>query len=201
MFVVNDEIITGLPKVVRDTLRNLASKEDVEDITRMLLASLENVECYDEGERVEVELEAQILIENWSEGVEDLNGFTEDQLWEKLGLPDKKIPFFQEWTDPDALIDPWSAEGQTWLKDSTKGQHPLKPRWHQLVGIYRMLQRIFENKPVLLMDGVGLGKTMQAVGAIACLTYYRKHFEVKKQFPGDFGEYFGDSDIQILITF
>ncbi|KIN93226.1 hypothetical protein M404DRAFT_74152, partial [Pisolithus tinctorius Marx 270] len=123
----------------------------------------------------------------WREGVEALSKVTEEQLWRKLGFPDRQLPFFQRWTDPDDLIDPWSEEGKAWLANMPDKREPLQPRWHQLVGIYRMLERAFEGKPVLLMDGVGLGKTLQVLGTIACIAYYRRAFTLKGLFPGDFG--------------
>jgi hypothetical protein len=40
----------------------------------------------------------------------------------------------------------------------------------------------------MLMDGVGVGKTMQAVGLIACLAHYREHYRKHGKFPGKFGK-------------
>lgn len=51
-----------------------------------------------------------------------------------------------------------------------------------------MLERAFEGEPVLLMDGLGLGKTLQVLGVITCLAWYREYYERKKAFPGHFGE-------------
>ncbi|KAI5982173.1 hypothetical protein EDD15DRAFT_2378268 [Pisolithus albus] len=101
-----------LPKAIRDALRNLASEEDVQAINRLVLASLENIREQDELDRVDLDLEAALPLEDWREGVEDLNKLSEDELWGKLGLPEKRLPFFQEWTDPDCMIDPWSEVGQ-----------------------------------------------------------------------------------------
>lgn len=96
------------------------------------------------------------------------------------------------------MIDPWSVEGQAWLKDNKNATHqPLRPRWHQLIGIYRTVERVFKKQPMLLMDSVGLGKTMQVLGAIACLAYFHQVYEIKDKFPGDFGEQC-DSDTTIL---
>ena len=125
---------------------------------------------------------------DWKEGVEDLAHLSEDDLWTCLGLPDKKLPFFQEYTDPDAAIEPWTEEGEKWLADPTSAREQLRPRWHQLVGILRMLQCAFEGSPVLLMDGVGIGKTFQVVGLIACLAYYVPYYDKNGHFPGSFGK-------------
>ena len=43
------------------------------------------------------------------------------------------------------------------------------PRWHQMVGLVAMVRRFFDRKNVLLADGVGVGKTMQAITAMAYL--------------------------------
>ena len=124
----------------------------------------------------------------WMEGVEDLKNATEDDLWHWLGYTDKRIPYFQEYTDPNALIDPWTDEGIKWLASPTSTREPLRPRWHQLVGIFQMLELAFDASPILLMDGVGIGKTFQVVGLIASLAYYQKFYEKTGKFPGAFGE-------------
>ena len=51
-----------------------------------------------------------------------------------------------------------------------------------------MLERAFDGKPVLLMDGVGLGKTLQVIGMIACLVFYHESFKKAGKFPGHFGQ-------------
>lgn len=129
----------------------------------------------------------EVDLKDWSEGVEELANVDDPTLWTMLGLREMKLPFFQEWTDPNSMVDPWTEEGQGWLDNPSSGRQPLAPRWHQLVGIFRILQRAFDGQPVLLMDGVGLGKTMQAIGAIACLAYYRECYDAKGDFPGYFG--------------
>ncbi|KAI6137600.1 P-loop containing nucleoside triphosphate hydrolase protein [Pisolithus tinctorius] len=174
-----------LPKNLRDILLGLASEHDVQAITQALLVSIEDLDSAESVEPVELDLDAPIE-PDWKEGVEALSKFSDEQLWQKLGIPDQRLPFFQQWTDPDGMIDPWSDEGQAWLQNMTEKRESLQPRWHQLVGIYRMLERVFEGKPILLMDGVGLGKTLQVLGVIACLAYYRYVYAKKKAFPGDF---------------
>ncbi|KAH7905302.1 P-loop containing nucleoside triphosphate hydrolase protein [Hygrophoropsis aurantiaca] len=181
-----------LPKALRDALNKLASEEDIVAINRLVRASLENIQG-DTSQTFELDLDDKIDISDWREGVEELKDVSEDRLWDRLGFPDKKLPFFQEWMDPEAMVQPWSEEGEAWLNDPDGGRQRLKPRWHQLVGILRILERAFDGEPILLMDGVGLGKTLQAVGAIACLTFYQEYFEANQRFPGQFaGKTFGD---------
>ncbi|KAG6370138.1 P-loop containing nucleoside triphosphate hydrolase protein [Boletus reticuloceps] len=177
-----------IPKPIQDALRALASREDVEAIANQIKVSLENVQMSANPEPLELELDDNVDLKGWKEGVEELSKVSEESLWTMLGFPQKKLPFMQEWMDSGATIDPWSAEGQAWLEDERSERLPLKPRWHQLVGIYRMLERAFEGKPVLLMDGVGMGKTLQVLGTIACLTFYRHHYSLHKKFPGQFAD-------------
>ncbi|KAI6029961.1 hypothetical protein BKA83DRAFT_4489870 [Pisolithus microcarpus] len=179
----SDEI-AKLPKALREALKKLATEHEIREIEQLVQAALENIQPDDtafdlpEGDHIDIP---------WKEGVEDLGKFTEDELWAHLGLKEKKaIPMFQKYTDPDAAIEPWTDEGERWLNSPDSGREPLRARWHQLVGIFRMLQRAFQGDAVLLMDGVGIGKTFQVIGFIACLAWFRSHFEVHKKFPGSF---------------
>ncbi|KAG6373967.1 P-loop containing nucleoside triphosphate hydrolase protein [Boletus reticuloceps] len=178
-------LIEKLPKVIRDALDKLAKEFQVRDIERALMAALETMSP--EGEdQVEIPEGEAVDLSNWREGVEDLRHLSEDQLWQQLGFEERRLPFFQEWTDPEAGIEPWSEEGEEWLATQVDYRRPLVPRWHQLVGILRMLQRAFDNQPIMLMDGVGIGKTLQAIGFIVCLAYYRSYFNSHARFPGHF---------------
>ncbi|KAI6154544.1 P-loop containing nucleoside triphosphate hydrolase protein [Pisolithus tinctorius] len=176
--------IAKLPKALRDALKKLATDSEIREVEQLVQAALENIQSDDvaleipDGENIDVA---------WTEGVEELAQLTEDEIWAHLGLKEgKKIPLFQEFTDPDATIEPWSEEGEAWLNDPTTTREPLQARWHQLVGILRMLQRAFDGQPVLLMDGVGIGKTFQVLGFIACLSWFRRHFDTHGKFPGAF---------------
>lgn len=161
--------------------------QDVQHVKHFISAALEHVNTDENSGTVELP-EGPELKMDWTEGVEDLQHLTENQLWDALGCKDKALPFFQTWNDPDAVINPWSKEGVNWLADPNNTlRHPLRPRWHQLVGILRMLQRAFNGEPVLLMDGVGIGKTFQVIGFIACLAYYQPFYEKHGKFPGHFG--------------
>ena len=128
-------------------------------------------------------------LDDWTEGTEEFAQFTEEQLCQKLGIDPKtkKIPGFNEREDPDGLHDPWKEP--EWFKANKDSTTELTIRWHQLIGIYKLLLNVFDKKPILLMDEVGLGKTIQTIGVLSLLNYYRIHYETHKVFPGDFGKF------------
>ena len=160
------------------------------NIKHLIMAVLEHINS-DAASGVVDLPEGRPLEIRWKEGVEDLVNITEDEIWSCLGLQeDRKLPFFQQFTDPDAVIEPWSQEGEEWLANPQSGREALQPCWHQLIGILRMLQRAFDGNPVLLMDGVGIGKTFQVIGFIACLAYFHAYYTKHGKFPGTFSESF-----------
>ncbi|KAG2359931.1 P-loop containing nucleoside triphosphate hydrolase protein [Suillus spraguei] len=177
----------GLPKSLRDALDRLATEEEVKELELLIETTLAAMVPI-EGDKVVIDFAENIDVGSWKSGVEEYDTRSEDELWEDLGLPEKKLPFFQTRSDPDAAVDPWSEEGQQWLDNPASPAQNLAPRWHQLVGILRLIDRALDGRPVMLMDGVGVGKTMQAVGLIACLAHYREHYRKHCKFPGKFAQ-------------
>ncbi|KAG2063389.1 hypothetical protein BDR04DRAFT_1163790, partial [Suillus decipiens] len=181
------ESIGRLPKSLRDALDKLATDREVKELELLIETTLAAMVPLD-GDEVAVDFTENMDVRDWKSGVEEYDRCSEDDLWEYLGLPEKRLPFFQRRSDPNAAIDPWSEEGQQWLDDPTSPAQSLAPRWHQLVGILRLIDRFLDGKPVMLMDGVGVGKTMQAVGLIACLAHYKEHYRKHGKFPGKFSQ-------------
>jgi SNF2 family DNA or RNA helicase len=134
----------------------------------------------------DLDLEPEIDV-NWKEGIEEFQKMSRDDLWKALGLPKGSLPFFNKLEDPSGINDPWTPEGKEWFRVSGNGK-PLDARWHQLVGPLKMLLNAFAGLPALLMDDVGLGKTIQVAIFIAILAYYRDYYASHGSFPGIFGE-------------
>ena len=129
-------------------------------------------------------VDTSTTISDWKEGVEQYRKYSQQELWEMLGLGNTHaIPFFQKKLDVHGTCQPWTEEGEHWLSTSPDAQ-PLRVKWHQLVGMIHLLDQALQGKPVLLMDEVGVGKTMQAVGLIALLTYFREFYVQSGHFPG-----------------
>jgi hypothetical protein len=119
--------------------------------------------------------------------VEEFGSYTTDQLYNYLGLSNQELPYFNSRIDPTGVFDPWTNEGNKFYANE-QNTCPLIPKWHQLVGIAKMVTLSFDAKPTLLMDEVGLGKTLQVAGFIAVITYFREFYKQYKCFPGHFSK-------------
>lgn len=177
-----------LPPALRNALIHLASVEQVQQLQTMLISQIDMLAPDAEIEQAPF-LDFEDVDEmDWTEGVEELQHVSVDELWARLGFQDHRVPFFNQRQDPYGIHDPWAPEDRKWF-ENTDNTEIFQPRWHQLVGIYRMVQRAFAGEPILLMDEVGLGKTLQVVGMICVLEWYRVFYEQHKVFPGEFGKH------------
>ena len=143
-------------------------------------------------ETLEARSEGELSLDDWETGVEEYQDYDLDKIWGALGLGETNtLPWFNEVTDENPNIsqrvDPWMEEDWDKFLDSGKGV-PLGPRWHQLVGIVKIMRHAIKGKPLLLMDQVGVGKTMQIIGAITTYVLFHSFYEAHKKFPGEFGK-------------
>lgn len=171
-----------LPKALRDALLLLATQSQVHAVYE----ELQHIVNGDQTEVPELNFEA-LPAGEWKEGVEAYAKLTLDEVWERLGLPDKHIPGFNKVQDRIGGFDAWSPEGQAGLKSDRAT--PLELRWHQAIGVLKAMDNGMHGKPVLLMDEVGVGKTMQAVAYCALYSYFREYYAKHKEFPGMWSEY------------
>jgi SNF2 family DNA or RNA helicase len=189
-------VLLAVPKPLRDALTFLASEDKVGYLVASLQEELENSDP--KAHQAEEEnhpsfnpcSEDDVVLPdiNWEEGVEEFSCFPQADLWNALGISDSAVPFFNKKMDPDGQHDPWTEEGHNWFEQSENGI-PLQLRWHQLVGVVKMMENAFLGKPILLMDGVGLGKTIQVAAFLALLIWFREYYQVHGKFPGKFGAY------------
>ncbi|PSR79377.1 hypothetical protein PHLCEN_2v7065, partial [Hermanssonia centrifuga] len=84
------------------------------------------------------------------------------------------------------LYTTWTEEDLKWLDDDTHDCNPVQIRWHQLIGIHKLMTHVFANKSVLMMDDVGIGKTLQAIRLICMQMYMIYSFDTAKKYPGSF---------------
>ncbi|KDQ50051.1 hypothetical protein JAAARDRAFT_84325, partial [Jaapia argillacea MUCL 33604] len=123
---------------------------------------------------------------DWSDGVdEELKKKTIPELWSMLGLLEMEgIPGFNRFIDPSGRNP---KTDKAWFDCASQEQlEPLQLRWHQLIGLITLLGRVFDGKPLLLMDDVGIGKTIQIVALFATLAFFHDHRLKHGKFPGIF---------------
>lgn len=165
-----------------EALQQLASDNDIQEIRTTVYERISEIVDEDimdlpTGESVELE---------WSEGTEHYKDYTMQDAQNALGIPDGDMPSFNKFLDPKGEKTYW--KDKAWFEDDANPKLACAPRWHQLVGILALIDSAFNGKNILLMDEVGLGKTMQVAGAIAIITYFRDFYDAKKFFPGAFSE-------------
>lgn len=121
----------------------------------------------------------------WKEGTEHLREKNFSELYGMLGLSaTNRIPGMVEEVETMGVVNRWDDEA-LWT-ESAKSTFSLS--WFQLTGIIRMMEVAFEHESMLVGDEVGMGKTLETIGFLLTLQYFRRHWEVKGDFPGIWGE-------------
>jgi hypothetical protein len=188
----------GLPKSVWEALALLASLSRVMELAEQMLEHLRDIDPDATPPDMPVFDRDHAPNVLWAEGIEEYKSRTMDELWAYLGLKGT-LPFFNERIDVDDGQHFWDSK-ELEAKILASGK-PLKPHWHQLVGIAKMLMNVFEGRPVLLMDDISIDKTLQVVGLIVVLAYYREYYASFGKFPGHFGQPFlPSSDVGNMLT-
>jgi hypothetical protein len=183
-FTISNDF-SEFPLALRQALVLLASEQRVTQLMNELLDTVRTI-TDDIEDLPAFDFESDIPID-WTEGTEDINDLTLNDIHKRLGITE--LPWFNNRIDPFGLRNPWKAEDEEWLRDDNNTVE-LQARWHQWLGILRLIERFWQGKNMLLMDEVGLGKTLQVVGALTILAYFREFYEEKGRFPGAFGKLF-----------
>jgi hypothetical protein len=136
----------------------------------------------------EIDLEPHDLVD-WTEGVEHLQSKTPEELYLMLGFKDGKIPFLVDQIDVEGVLAALPQADDVAPKRLTTMQ-PFAMKWHQLVAVVKMMECALTSLPVMLMDDVGIGKTLEVIAFFAVLAYYRKFYSETKRYPGIWGAYY-----------
>ncbi|TFK77720.1 hypothetical protein K466DRAFT_474387, partial [Polyporus arcularius HHB13444] len=104
----------------------------------------------------------------WHEGTEWLGEKNVEELSQMIGLPSASMPGLNT-TEPASPVDSWTAEGIAAM--AAPDAVPLALFLHQWQGIVKMVYNMMSYKNTLLMDGVGIGKTAQAICSILMYDY------------------------------
>jgi hypothetical protein len=175
---------TELPKELAQSLATMASPRDVRlwsirfsDILVSNELSGETVLDLGLGEKVGMK---------WEEGTEHLKHKNFEELYAMLGLSGtNRIPGMVEEVETLGVLNQWDDE-EAW---SQSAKTPFSLSWFQLTGIIRMMEVAFEHESMLVGDEVGMGKTLETIGFLLTLQYFRRYWEKHQDFPGIWGEY------------
>ena len=126
-----------------------------------------------------------INYDEWEEGTEGYADFTIEEMVKDNALPDQHLPFFNHYQDPEGIRDAWSPGALEALK---KQEMPLETFRHQWLGVQKGVDNMLSGRNLLLMDQVGVGKTMQAIGMIAMYEWLRQYFAKHSSYPPRYGE-------------
>lgn len=183
----------------RKAFKCLATADDIKTIAEYVQEQIRLIDPGDDDDVVFHNLDELEVLHtgDWLSGVEKYTAMTSEALVKGLGTTDfdTQLPSFNSQVDTSqSPITPWDKQNWGVLKITDKAA--LVVRWHQLVGVYKLMKTWFpKRRPsprgdngVLLMDEVGLGKTIQATGAITQLSYMRMAFSIKGKYPGGFSK-------------
>ena len=173
----------GLSKSLRDVLRYMANREDVTVLSTQL-AELVHLHNNITDVPTVLNLDRQDLVD-WAEGIEHLRTKTEDELYALLGFNDKKIPFLVTEIDVEPDLEALACPDEDACDippplATTATKRPFALKWHQLVGVVKMLECARTCLPTMLMDDVGLGKTLEVIAFFTVIAYYCAFYNTSK---------------------
>lgn len=182
-------VVTEISPALRQSLMLLSKQEDVDRMDAEIAEEIINLSK--DSVDIPVLTLDSIDLKDWESGVEKYQTMNSEAICALLGIsPDGTLPHFNNYIDAVGIRDPWIDDSLHNEALDDPDRKLLRPHWHQLVGMLKMLDSAFAGGPILLMDGVGLGKTLQVIGVIALLAYYRKTKQDTGQFPGIFSVFF-----------
>ncbi|KAI0056807.1 hypothetical protein BV25DRAFT_1920728 [Artomyces pyxidatus] len=105
-----------LPKVLHEALKLLATTQDVNTLMSAIAEHIQRLSAEESSEPLpDVDLDPAQAVE-WSEGVEEYQHLSEDNLYNMLGLPEHKILYFNDKYDPKGVHSGGLPEEEEWFK-------------------------------------------------------------------------------------
>jgi hypothetical protein len=141
--------------------------------------------CIDDALREAISRSAGL---KWDTGTEQFDNLFEDQLLELFGaldIYDEKLCFLAPRIDIDNRADPWDTKAYTEVHGES-----LHLKHHQLTAIIKHIDNAFKGKPILLMDTVGLGKTLTIAATWCVLRAFQAWYEEFQDYPGRWSKSF-----------
>jgi hypothetical protein len=92
--MVTEGVILGLPKTLHEALDKLATEKEVKELELLIETTLAAMVPSEDNEVV-IDFKDNIDLSDWKSGIEEYDQCSKNDLWEHLGLSDKKLPFFR----------------------------------------------------------------------------------------------------------
>lgn len=170
-------LATELPPMLKKAWEFMPTKKDREQLLASLLEMIDSVMRVGEPAPDEI---PDLDYEAWVEGTEHLAEKTVEELARMIGLPSPQIPRFNT-KDNRSTYDTWTAEGQAAVESAEAPT--LAMFWHQWAGVVKIVHNLLHWRNLILMDGVGVGKTMQATASMCMMDWVRMQQEEQKLSP------------------
>lgn len=195
MILVPTELRTELPREFIRQLQRL-DPESSDELRLAVEAASEDVADgpRDIGTRLE-----EVLQKTLPDSAAWLAEKSSEELDMMLGLKASIIPGMVRWTSPDrdfnsfadhSARDKWHAAVEESEQQLANNEPTTLRRFrllrHQEAGVVQMMIWLLEGSSGLLLDDVGLGKTIMALSLCAAGTYFAEYFDEHNEFPGYF---------------
>jgi len=196
----SDEIHTELSPTFYRALQALVTAEEAEEARELLQSLTRSPDELEEDEETELDVDAAAASAfSCPTSTSDLERLSADELWDMLGCTDRFIPGMARVLDrtgshtltnrsqrPQVLREMDTALGRILSGEEDEKWEKFTLKWHQLVGVVRMVELCFAGKPCLLMDEVGVGKTVETLAAIAALAHLHNFYQDYGHYPRAF---------------
>ncbi|GJE99781.1 hypothetical protein PsYK624_160520 [Phanerochaete sordida] len=186
-------------KAIRDAMESKKARAMPDETFRMIAQMTNEAQLEDERQALDAALEAQPVehdyepvghgkpMENWNldDELGHLNGRSRKDIYISLGIPNEHLPTLTTWRDQYRCHDTWTEQ-----EDPAPEDHkvPAELKWHQVVGLRRMAEAMMAHKSLLVLDEVGVGKTLQVLALIAYRILCFRSVEVHNKLCGDFAK-------------
>ncbi|GJE96699.1 DEAD/DEAH box helicase [Phanerochaete sordida] len=184
---------------LRDAMDRKKAKEMTDETFRMIVQMTDTRQLDDARQALDAALEEPIDDDNYNP-IEDgkpmdswnldaevghISCRSKPEIYVSLGIPTERLPCFSGWRDPDRCHDTWTE-----AEDPAPADHkvPAELKWHQVVGLRRLAEAMMARKSLLVLDEVGVGKTLQVLALIAYRILCLRSLEKHGRLPGSFEE-------------
>ena len=162
-------VSSGMSPTMRAALALWADQARVLEINMAISELVEEAPSLDSEALDELVLDRDAM-DDWETGTEAYEKLTEAELYKRLGIADEKMPFWNDYFDKSGFLNSWTDPYIDWkalaAKEGEKDIIEMKLRWHQLVGLVKLVDSMMAKENILIMVGVGVGKTYEAIALI-----------------------------------